>query len=375
MGREKSDQAFTLGAPNEFQVTAHFIETPPFLNFVASDFRRQGIVDTIVPKAVGKVERGDFGGVVWYSTELHEVEFKFFASTFMGPFLQRLGNQTRIVGLRSLGTNILLEFAEDLPPAGWDEKKELFPPKAIIHAHVAVPGPCAGYFSSHLVNGVIETVAAICTFALGRSVSLSLAVFPSNPETLPQLAERRIDREVLTLARKQISLDIFGPLAIPGGLELFKRLRAAFITFDAAVKQDHDLVACILYVAAAECLATPYTEWRRLKLTKRFREFFDELMPTDLDKIVAHGNFEEVFGIRRSTRTARALRHDLLDRIYDYRSGQLHEGLSPTYQDLSVGLDRMNAVRRGFFADFAEGAILRYLAAPRASLIGHPAVK
>jgi len=54
-----SGQAFTLGAPNKFHVTAHFIETPPFLNFVAIDPARQGIVDTIVPKAVGQVERGD----------------------------------------------------------------------------------------------------------------------------------------------------------------------------------------------------------------------------------------------------------------------------------------------------------------------------
>jgi hypothetical protein len=30
-------------------------------------------------------------------------------------------------------------------------------------------------------------------------------------------------------------------------------------------------------------------------------------------------------------------------------------------------------ISRGLFADFAEGAILRYLAAPRVSLIGHPA--
>ncbi len=107
-----SGQAFTMGAPNAFQVTAHFIETPPFLDFVASDPDRQDVVDAIVPKALGHVERGDFGGVAWYSTELHEVEFKLFSSSLMGPFLQRLGSQTRIAGWRKLGTNILLEFNE-----------------------------------------------------------------------------------------------------------------------------------------------------------------------------------------------------------------------------------------------------------------------
>jgi hypothetical protein len=90
-------------------------------------------------------------------------------------------------------------------------------------------------------------------------------------------------------------------------LELFRRARAALITFDAAVQQAHDSVACILYVVAAECLVMPHTEWRRSKLTKRFIEFLDELMPTELDQIVAHANFEETFGIRRGGRSPRAL--------------------------------------------------------------------
>jgi hypothetical protein len=111
----------------------------------------------------------------------------------------------------------------------------------------------------------------------------------------------------------------------------------------------------------------------RSKLTKRFKEFFDELVSGVLDQIVGHRQFEEVFGVRRSTRTARALRRELLEQMYAYRSGQIHQGLSPGYQPLGVGLDVTNEVRRLLFAKFAEAAILAYLAAPRASLIGHPA--
>lgn len=271
-----------------------------------------------------------------------------------------------------MGTSILLEFVETErePPS---EEKHILAPRAMVHVHIAAPGPCDGYFSSHIAHGVVETVGAVCTFALGRPVELPHMVIPSKPETLPQLDERRTDREILTLARKGTSLDIVSPLAADGGLELFRRVRAALITFDAAVRQDRDSVPCILYVVAAECLTTPYTEWRHSKLTKRFIEFFHELMPTDLDQIVAHGNFEEAFGIRRGARTARALRHELLDRVYDYRSGQLHQGLSPSYQGLGVGFDAANEARRGLFCDFAEATILRYLAAPRVSLIGHPA--
>lgn len=154
---------------------------------------------------------------------------------------------------------------------------------------------------------------------------------------------------------------------------MYTRGRAALLPFDAAGRQERDPVACILYVVAAEALTTPGTDWRSKKLTKRFIEFFDDLMPTELDQIVAHGNFEEAFGMRRGTRSARALRQELLDRIYDYRSGQLHEGLHPSYRGLSSALDTWGEIRRALSADFAEGAILRYLAAPRVSLVGHPA--
>lgn len=367
-----SDQAFTLGAQNAFHIIAHFIKEPPFLNFVASDSRQQEIVDAIVPKAVGRVECGDFGGVVWYSTKLPEFEFKLSSPSIIGSFLQRLGSQRRILGWRKLGASIFLEFTEKLP-ADWDAKKAIFAPEAMVNVHIAAPGPCAGFCSSHVAYGVVETIGAICTFALGRPITIPSAVFPSKAEVLPQLTACQADHKILTLARNHISLDIYSPLATLGGFEVFTRARAALLTFDAAVRQERDSVACILYVVAAECLATPYTKWGNSKLTKRFIEFFKELMPTALDQIVAHRNFEEVFSIRRGERTARALRRDLLDRIYDYRSGNLHVGLRPSYMGLGVGFDIQETIRRGLFADFAEGAILRYIDSPRGSLIGHPA--
>jgi hypothetical protein len=366
-------QAFTIGAPNDFHVTAHFVDAPPFLKFVASDPARQRDVDRIVPMAVTKVEHGDFGSGVWYSTGLPEIQFTLASSpSWMGSLVQRLGNQTSIVGWRRLGPSILLEFKEILEEGEDEGKQRLLAPPAVVDVHIAAPGPAAGHFSSHVAHSVIETVAAICTFALGRPVSLPPTLFPSKDDAIAKLTERRSDHGILTLARKHIGLDIFSSIAVPGGLDVSRRARSALITYDAAVQQQRDSVACILYVAAAECLTTPNTEWRHSKLTKRFVEFFNELMPDQLDTIVAHGNFEDAFELRRGNRTARSLRRALLDRIYDYRSGQLHEGLTPSYQGFAMGSDMRNEVRRGLFADFSEGAILRYLAAPRSSLVGHP---
>jgi hypothetical protein len=140
------------------------------------------------------------------------------------------------------------------------------------------------------------------------------------------------------------------------------------------MQQERDAIACILYVVAAESLTAPDTPWRQSKLTKRFIEFFADLMPNELDQIVAHGNFEEAFGIRRCKRSARALHRKLLERIYDYRSAQLHEGLDLDYTTLGAAIGG-EVARRALLAEFAEGAILRYLAAPRGSLIGHPALE
>jgi len=364
-------EAFTVGSPTDLSVTANCIPEQPYLRFSCSDPERQGLIDSLADQAVERVQRGDYGGTVWYSASCAAPDYHIGVPFSMGSFLERLSNQTRIVGWRRLGANTLLEFAEELPPE-WNEKNALFAPKAVVHIHVAIPAPCPGHFSSNIAHGAVETAAAVCTFALGRAVSLPPSVFPTQSERIADLDPRHLDQSVLTLARKHVSLDIFSQIESPGGFDHFQRLRAALLTFDAAVHQERDSVACILYVVAGECLTALSTAWRDNKLTKRFIQFFNDLMPTELDQMVAHGNFEAVFGIRRGSRTSRALRREMLEQIYDFRSGHLHSGLRPSYRGFTSGFDRSDDVRRALFADFAEGAILRYLSSPRASLIGHP---
>lgn len=366
------ERAFNLDPPNAFHITAHFIERPPSLEFVASDGNRQSLVDSIAARAASSVQGNGFGGTVWYSTELREVPIALSSISLIAPLLERLGSQIRITGWRRLGPSIMLEFAEELAEG---QAESILAPKALVHVHIAAPGPCAGVFSSHVAHRVAETVGAVCTFALGRPVELPFTIFPAKEETFPELDRRKVDHEILTLARQGISLDIFSQLGVDGGFDCFQRARGALITFDAATRQARDSVAAILYVAAAESLATPNATWGRERLTKRFKEFFEELMPGELDRIVSHKNFEEAFGIRRGDRTARALRRELLDRVYDYRSGQLHEGLEPSYRGLGIIVEEGREARRGLLRDFAEAAILRFLAAPRSSLTGHPAYR
>lgn len=365
----ESGDAFTIGPPSDFHVKARFVDTPPFLDFVASDPDRQNSIDAIIPPAVAKVDAGDLGAEVWYSTELTQAEFPKNSYAQFRSLRLPPGNETRITGWRRLGPDILLEFTE---AQDREDGPHLTAPLVTVQVHIVAPGPLAGHFSYHVAHGVIETVVAICTFALGRPVALPLMTFPSEKALLTDLNSMRHNREVVTLTRNRVSLDIIGSLRSLEKLQLFRRAQAALITFDAAVQQQRDAVACVLYVVAAECLTVPDTKWRGEKLTKRFIEFFAQLVPDELDVIVAHRNFEDVFSMRRGTRAARSLRRDLLDHIYDFRSGQVHEGLNPSYIPLVTRSDWRNELRRSFFAEFVEAAILRYLTAPRSSLVGHP---
>ena len=365
-------ERFTIGSPNDFNLTTNAIEHPPFLQFVASDVGRQDEIDALVAEAARRVTAGDLGQGVWYSTELVEVPWSIGSFSVMGSLMHRLGMQVPITGWRRLGGNVLLEFTEKADE-GEEPAPRLLAKHAIVHTHIFVPGPIDGFLSSRIVHGAIESIGAVCAFALGRPVVLPPTVFSAPDEEASKLDRSRVDPAVLTLARKGVPLDIFSYIGVPGGLQVFERSRAALITYDAAVQQERDTVACILYVVAAECLTVPPTDWRHEKLTTRFIKFFDELMPNELDTIVRHGNFEEAFGIRRGNRGERALRRELLDYLYDYRSGQLHEGLASSYRGFALGGDMGQEMRRGLFADFAEGAIIRFLASPRCTVVGHPA--
>jgi hypothetical protein len=366
-----SGDFFTIGASNDFHVIAHFVDVEPYLRFVSSDPLQQSLIDSLATEAASRVKQGNLGSTVWHSATCPAPDYQPPTHFAFGSFMERLGSQTRIVGWRRLGSGVLIEFAEKLPN-DWDPKNALFAPQALAHVHIAVTAPCVGNFSAHIAHPVLETAAAICSFALGRAVSLPPTAFRPSSEKALEVQVHQFDRSILTLARKHVPLDIFSFVGVPGGLECFQRLRSAFLTFDAAKHQEHDAVACILYVVVAECLTTPSTSWRDSRLTKRFIEFFDCLMPEELDQMVAHGNFEAVFEMRRGGRTSRALRREMLEQIYEYRSGNLHAGLRPSYRGLSSGFDPGEGARRALFADFAEGAILRYLSSPRSSLIGHP---
>ena len=369
--------ALTLGGNGGPLVVAQPIQIEPYLRFETPDEATQQVIDRVAAQAWANTQRAYLGDTpIWYSFTTTSSEFRpSFPAFSLGSLLERNSLQTRILGLRRL-TSSLLDFTEDTEP-GQDPATAaaLFAPKAKVAIHIAVPAPCIGHFSSFCAHGSAEVAVAVCSFALGRAVALPPTLFPSDASEIPGLNARQLDPAIQVLARKSVGLDIFGVTGWPGGFEYFQRTRAALLTFAAALEQQRDDIACLLYIVAAESLSMPNAPWRHEQLTTRFFRFFDGLIPEALDKIVDHANFEQAFGIRRGGRQPKALRKALLETLYEFRSSYVHAGLPSEYRGVISNRGTVGGVRRALFADFAEAAILGYLSSPRSTLVGHPHLK
>lgn len=362
-----------LGDPTGEHIRAELVDGVDLVTIEASDPDKQTLFNSILEKARQNVRQGHFGGVAWsnasYSTHGSII------LPFDGRFLHTLGNQVRIEGWRRLGTQILLRFEEQKSTT--DKGSHPFTaPQSSIELFVAVPAPLPGLFSSKFASQFVETVGAILTLALGRAVQLPHTVFPVEyPEEIENLNRIREDAAVGTLARKGISLDIISSLKMPGGLEYYQKSQSALLAFDAAVRQEKDNIACILFVVAAEALSRPDTKWRRNAQTRRFVDFHLGLVGDGLDTLLGHRNCTEVFGDLCADASSHGRRERLLNSIYDFRSGQVHGRIEGTHQMLGTEPSFIPAVRRGLFADFAELAILNYISSPRSSVVGHPQIE
>lgn len=371
--RSRSSINYTFTCQNGLHVVAHFTDNAPFLRFEAMDPAAQPVIDAIAAKALDQVSRGNLGGTVWYSTTLTEPVRDFPSHSTRSYAMALVADRTVIEGWRRLSDVALLEFKSEIFKRQ-DQGAVAEEKRTVINVHVAVPGPCAGDFSNTYAVYCFELVEAICTIALGRQMDLPPYCYPTPDDEVSTLNSMRHDESIHGLARRSISLDVFVELPLLGGLDCARRVNAAMKTFSAAMRQERDPVACMLYVIAAEALTTPFTPWKQDKLTKRFRHFFEDMMPDVIDYITTHPNFEEAFNIKRGKRQISTIRRDLLEKIYGIRSALVHEGLWSSYGFITVE-DFRGEVTRTVLAYFAEMAILRFIASPRESCVGHPGLE
>jgi hypothetical protein len=325
-------------------------------------------IQAIVSDALRKVASGDFGDDVVYQATMQAKAFAI-NPVSMSQFARLLGDQIHIDGSRRLGDRVLLEFR---PKAADDPTvPQLFTPETDITVTIFTPGPTASDLAQKVAIGMMETVGAICAFALGRVVDVPLVIFPLHGEAAAVARSRRYDRSILGLAREHVSLDIFGEFATLGGMDGMLRVRGALLSYHASLQQSSPDVALMLLVSSLEALIVPRAEWRKEKATKRFIEALSDLCSDSIDSLVNHPNVEQAFSYKKKG-GPRAQRRQLLDQIYALRSNPTHSGLGLSGAGMLSMFADSGSMRTALLSDLARGALLKFLQAPRSSLIGHP---
>ena len=322
----------------------------------------------IVRDAVARTNAGDTGAPVVYRCQLQTPPIDLASRNFQSNFLRQLSQQVVITGPRRLGSGVLLDF-----DAGGSNPPGLFAPPTTIDVTLIVPGPTAGDLAQRVAVGAFDVTAAVCAFALGRQVTGAQPAFPLDDQDDTNSAlTRRTDPSILTLARNHVGLDLFGDLAARGGIEAAIRARSALLSYHAALKQEVADVATMLLVGSMEALLTPPARWD--KVTKRFIVGIQDLCPDAVTEILKRPDLESSLGLRLRGGSGRRAK-DLLDRIYDLRSIPTHSGLSVTSTTVLTSLAAPETLRVAILADLATEAILRYIQAPRSSIVGHPGIE
>lgn len=325
-------------------------------------------IQAIVNEARQRHQSGDLGGDVVYQTTLRAQAFD--KNPALMPYLMRiLNDQIHITGRRRLGSRVLLEFSSE--PTKDPAVPQLFAPQTDIKVSIFAPGPTASELTDRTAEGIAEFVGGICALALGRVVEMPLAIFPAESEEAAAAEASRYDNSIQTLARDHVSLDVFEEFMMLGGPDGVMRVRGALLSYHAALQQGSPDVALMLMVTSLEALIVPRPAWRKEKATKRFIEAIAELCPDVVDSVVNHGNVEQAFEYRRKGGT-KARRRQLLDRVYELRSNPTHSGIGPSGIGIVTSTAEPGKLRVALLSTLTRGALLRFLQAPRSSLIGHP---
>ena len=328
---------------------------------------KESDIQRIVNDTKDKLAAKDFGGEVIYRANLKSPAFAMDSVSMMN-FARLLGYPVHITGYRRLGSRILLEFIPDPLP----EKPTLlmFAGSTNIKVTIFSPGPIESDLTRRTAAALLETVAAICAFALGRVVESPLMIVPIKDDEAATAQALRRDESILTLARNSVSLDVFEEFTALSDLDGALRARGS-TAYHAALQQANPDVATMLLVSSMEALIVPRPEWRKDKATKRFIEVICELCPETIDELVNHANVEEAFSYTRRG-GPRPRRRQLLNRIYELRSTPTHQGIGLAGGGMILTAITSGSLRVALLSDLARAVLLAFLQAPRSSLIGHP---
>lgn len=327
----------------------------------------QDVALRIVEQAASEARAGNAGGRICYHTELVTSDLNFTVQ-FGAQFLRALGDHVVIEGWRRLSDRAWLEFSLLEPPVGTTP----LIPRTKVSVYIWAPGLKRGPLSDRIANSALESTRLICALALGMPLDTPTAIFPAKGEELGRAQEIAGNESIPTLARRSVSLDIFGQLPYIGGAEAVRKVRTSLVSFDAAIRQDNTDVATILHVSGMEALAVPDAPWRKERVATRFQRAVRTLCPQTLDTLLAHENAVPLFQFNAKGGLNKR-RQRFLDRIYELRSTPVHSG--PSVAPAFMGaIAQPGAGRLAFLSELHWNMILGYLLTPMSFLVGHPKI-
>jgi hypothetical protein len=353
-------QQQTLGEPREFRLEGGVllrVTNEPDLAVTAEPAGREVDFDELVADARSRTDANDLGAGVWWKATLTGE----FGIDFMDDQMMRVMSEEQLFrGAWRLGRGVALRFdpGEIEGPAPRGLRRGTLKIETVFWT----PGPSHGLIAGRIARQQGALIRTLCVYATAVPLAAPAAVFPAKEDPSSEVAsapELAVEGLPLHQAVMQFSKT--------ENKEAVDRLLGALYSYEAAIAQKAGSVALILFVTALEALTVPNAPWKQARITGRFIGFIKELCPSELDTIIAHGNFAEAFGSYTSKRR-------FLSELYDMRSRLAHTGLTPHVFGRLHDLQVEAQVRVALASELVRAAIHQFLASPRSSLIGHPAL-
>jgi hypothetical protein len=365
-GQGRSGQletTYNFGDPRVLSVAAR--PSPEGFSYQISDSARTKDLERLALVARRRATANELGEGVVFKVSIRGA-FDPLAGGGSLQLMRFLGEHRPLNVIVRLGGNVLLEISEPAGPDG----SNLFTAFA-ADCFILAPGPISGPFSEPLARAQSDYVRVCLAFASGQPANLSPLLFPASEEEAASARTRLMDPALPSLARNGIALDALWMSSLPGGLEVFRKVRNAYVTYAAAIEQTHPEAALMLLVIAIEALTTPDQAWKQDRVVRRFSRALVDLADEELDAVLRRDDFRIAFGSVRGKSVDTRRRH-AAEALYDLRSGSSHEGLGPgSLTFFEVGEP---GIRIALASALAQAAILKFLQRPCDWLIGHPAI-
>jgi hypothetical protein len=345
------------------------IKPPAFqLKWSSSDEDRPA-VEAIIKEARRRTQARDLGPGTWFQTRFTSQVgwstdvYNLHVTRFMMEHRQR-----RPSGRFRFTDEILLDFEQ-----GQSNPGPINPPDFIVNVTLRAPGPGPGPFTTKSAKDlatILRAAIAYWTAAFLEHEPGGL-VFPPNQEDVATAQQHLSDPEVTYIAAEGIALGPrifeFAASSGNGDFELFRRTLGGLYAYEQALNQVSEYVAIVMLVSAIEALSIPNTRWEGKRKTARFIRFVLDSAPATLDQIIAHNNFPQAFGSRRSQKK-------FLNEIYNRRSRPLHTGFMQHNVEGFFGGLTGAPMRIALVSGLVRDCISSFITSPFSPLIGHPGV-